>query len=92
MSYITDLADKIRSQVPEALIPAESTSLFLMYAVLARAKGAAVTAADVHDAWAAWMESSGREHDAIRPFESLSDDTKDEDLPFVDAIRKACDD
>lgn len=61
-----------------------------MYAVLARAKGAAVTASDVHDAWAAWMESRDEEHDAIRPFELLSKDIKDEDMPFVEAIRKAC--
>ncbi|WP_425547664.1 DUF7701 domain-containing protein [Brevibacterium daeguense] len=34
----------------------ESTeSLFLMYAVLMRTKGAETTASDVHDAWSAWM-------------------------------------
>jgi hypothetical protein len=61
--------------------------LFLLYALLARTKGQAVTSEDVHDAWAVWTLSRGEDHEAIKPYSELDASTRREDQPFVEAIR-----
>jgi hypothetical protein len=52
-------------------------------------KGRDVSAADVHNAWAAWMLARDPEHRSIRPFQELDPETQASDLPFVEAIRSA---
>ncbi len=90
MNYLQQLAERIRAEVPEdALPPKDTRLLFLMYAVLARAKGTSVTAADVHDAWVAWMTSRGEAHESMEKFGELERDVQAEDNPFVGAIRRA---
>jgi hypothetical protein len=87
-NYITELADAIRNKVdPDLLADEESDGLFRLYAVLALAKGAGVTAEDVHNAWAAWMSGRAPDHKAIRPYSALAPGVKQEDQPFLDAIR-----
>jgi hypothetical protein len=90
MTYLDELATRIEERVPAELRPeADARSLFRMYAVLALAKGRAVTAVDVHNAWAAWMLMRDPEHRSIRPFDELDPETQASDLPFVEAIRSA---
>jgi hypothetical protein len=90
MSYITDAAALIRENLPaDARPPQGSDSLFLLYAVLLRSKGEQVTAADVHDAWAAWMELQNPLHPAIAPFDELPAPKQEMDLPYVRAIHAA---
>jgi hypothetical protein len=87
-TYIQQLADEIRHSTPENLVPdGDTDSLFLIYAVLALAKGTKLSAADVHNAWAAWMSQKDPNHEAIRPYEELSEEAKSEDSPFAQAIR-----
>jgi hypothetical protein len=86
MSYLRELSEAIRAEVPPPLIPEGAEDLFLIYAVLARVKGSRVTAEDVHDAWTAWMEIHRRQHESMVPFDQLSWDVRDEDRPFVEAI------
>lgn len=89
-TYLHALADEIRGEVPDAARPDEDTTdLFLIYAVLLLAKGEGVRREDVHNAWAAWKVIQGEEdHQSIRPFHELPEATKDEDSPFVVAIRR----
>lgn len=89
MNYLAALAARIRAGVDPELVPPASDDLFLLYAVLARAKGRAVTAEDVHDAWVAWATGRGDRHDALRPFAELEPDVRRLDEPFVAAIRAA---
>ena len=90
MSYLTELADAIRDELDAGALPADdSASLFRLYAVLALAKGSAVTAEDVHNAWAAWMSEREPEHPSIRPFDELPAHVQRQDEPYVDAIRAA---
>lgn len=90
MSYITDAATLIRENLSAEVRPPQgSDSLFLLYAVLLRSKREQVTAADVHDAWAAWMELQNPLHAAIVPFDELPAATQDLDLPYVQAIQAA---
>lgn len=91
MSYLNELAEAVRAEVPLDLLPEEDDldQLFLLYALLARAKGRETTAADVHDAWAAWMLGRGEDHESIKPYEQLDGETKREDEPFVRAIQRA---
>jgi hypothetical protein len=87
LNYLDDLADRIRAAVPPADLPHDDTrELFRMYALLLLAKGTAVTKADVHNAWVAWMAGRNADHESLLPFESLSDDTASADEPYVEAI------
>jgi hypothetical protein len=55
--------------------------------VLALAKGQATTAADVHDAWAAWKAERDPRNPNLRPFSELDGPTRAADEPFAAAIR-----
>jgi hypothetical protein len=89
LNYISDIAERIRREVPQEVLPKGDTDLlFLMYAVLALTVGKDVRAEDVHDAWSAWMTHRDPSHEAIKPFAQLSPETKKTDQPFVDAIKK----
>lgn len=89
-NYLEEIAVQIRAAVPADVdIPDQSEALFLMYAVLMRAKGTAVQAVDVHDAWVAWMTQTNPNHQALRPFAQLDAQTRAHDEPFVAAIRNA---
>ena len=90
MSYLDTDADLIRSCVPEGTgVPEGSEDLFVLYAVLMRAKGEGTQAADVHDAWSAWMSRSTPDHESIRPYDQLASSVQEEDAPFLTAIRSA---
>jgi hypothetical protein len=90
MSYLDIDAELIRSCLPEGTgVPDGSEELFVLYAVLMRVKGKATEAADVHDAWSAWMSRSEPDHESIRPFDQLSPTVQAEDAPFLNAIRQA---
>jgi len=89
VSYLSDIAEEIKREVPTELLPDENPDLlFLMYAVLLLAKGTGVSPKDVHNAWAAWMTHLGKQHDALVPFTRLPRSTRAEDDPFVEAIRR----
>ena len=89
MTYISRLADSIRSEVPDELLPeGDTNTLFLLYAVLLLAKGEEVTQEDVHNAWSAWMTARGEQHEALVPFKELPPSRRAEDGPYVSAIRR----
>jgi len=88
VSYITELAEAIRVELPAKLVPSDDDELlFLLYAVLLLSKGTAVTREDVHHAWSAWMTYRREAHESLVPFDQLAASTKAEDEPFVRAIR-----
>jgi hypothetical protein len=88
MTYLDELAAEIKRQVPADVLPGDNTgTLFLIYALLALAKGTAVTAEDVHNAWAVWMHELDPGHRSIKPFKELDENTQASDEPFVKAIR-----
>jgi hypothetical protein len=88
-SYLSRDARLIRTMLSNATPPEDADSLFLIYAVLLRAKGAGVTASDVHDAWAAWIEPRDPHHLALQPYDQLAPAARQEDEPYVKAIRAA---
>jgi hypothetical protein len=87
MSYLDELAVRIRDEVPESHRGETDLGLFRLYAVLALAKGEAVQPGDVHNAWVAWMQEREPDHKALRPFDELDKETREADAPFVRAIR-----
>lgn len=90
LNYIERDAALVRDNLPEGTdMPEDSDALFLLYAVLMRAKGAETQAADVHDAWSAWMTAANPKHESIVPFANLDEAIRAEDGPFLVAIRKA---
>jgi hypothetical protein len=86
--YITDLARAICDRVPSDKRPdtGEDLQLFRIYAVLARVKGADVTAENVHDAWCAWMGDREPDHPSLVPYGQLDGEQQQQDEPFVQAI------
>lgn len=90
VSYLAVDAARIRAALPEgSSVPDGANDLFLLYAVLMRAKGTNVQAEDVHDAWAAWMLGVDPTHESIVPYAELDPATRAEDGPFLLAIRRA---
>ena len=88
LNYIDDMAERIRREVPSDLLPEGDTDLlFRMYAVLAL--GEKVEAANVHDAWSAWMSQSDPSHESIQPFGELPMDVRSQDGPFAEAMKRA---
>ncbi len=88
MTYLDLLAAQIEQNIPADLLPDDDIRpLFRLYALLALVKGTAVKAADVHNAWAAWMQERDPCHRSIRPFEELDAETQAFDEPFARAIR-----
>jgi hypothetical protein len=88
MTYLDVLVAEIEREVPAEVLPGGDTSLlFRLYALLALVKGPAVTAADVHSAWAVWMQETDPGHHAIRPFDELDAATQAADEPFARAIK-----
>lgn len=92
MTYLDDLGAEIKRQVPPDLLPTGDTeSLFRLYALLLLVKGTEVTARDVHNAWAAWMQGRDPGHRSIKPFAELDAQTKASDEPYAEAIRSVAD-
>lgn len=90
VNYLAADAARIRASLPEdSAVPEGADDLFLLYAVLMRAKGVTVEAEDVHDAWSAWMLGVDPEHASLVPFVELNELTRAEDEPFLIAIRRA---
>ena len=88
MNYLDEIGVKIRAHVPPGDLPDEDTAgLFRLYAVLLLAKGESVTAADVHNAWSAWVADRDADHESLAPFAELPAGKVAEDEPFVQAIR-----
>lgn len=93
VTYLDEIAAQIQRQVSRDLLPEEDVrSLFRLYALLALVKGRFVTAADVHNAWAAWMLEIDPKHRSIKPFSDLDAETKQSDEPYVTAIRSVVED
>ena len=90
MTYLDVDAELIRNCLPEGTqVPEDSGDLFILYALLMRAKGEGTQAADVHDAWSAWKSRSEPDHESIRPYHRLAPAIQNEDAPFLTAIRSA---
>ena len=90
MSYLDTDAELIWSCLPTGTgVPKNSDELFVLYALLMRAKGEDTQASDVHDAWSAWMSRTEPEHESIRPYDELSPSVQEEDAPFLTAIHRA---
>ena len=88
-SYIRELAQQIRAKVDQSALPDQGLDdLFDSYAVLALAKGTAVTNEDVHDAWSAWATKYDSQNDSLVPFDQLPADKQAEDSRFVQAIHE----
>jgi len=88
VNYLTEIGNAIKRELDPDLLPEGDTdTLFRLYAVLALAKGFAVTVEGMHNAWADWMSESDPNHDAVRPYDALKLNVRREDWPFVVAIR-----
>jgi hypothetical protein len=88
IDIITEIAGEIRDSVEPGSAPdhPESLRLFRLYALLALVKGEATTREDVHNAWIVWMVEVDDDHDALVPYDDLSEEQRDQDQPFVKAI------
>jgi hypothetical protein len=87
VTYIDDLADLVRRELPKNARPDEGAAdLYRLYALLVLVRGEQTTLRDVHDAWSTWMTSREPAHESLRPFTELDPHTREEDRPYLDAI------
>lgn len=87
MNYIDIARQELRRNYPEG---AECTpELEDLYLLLVLVKGTAVTPKDVHDAWAVWRSRTRPDHPDLVPFGELTDEVKEWDKPFADAIAES---
>lgn len=84
MSYV----DTVRTHLTHHL-PDQDPALIDLYTLLALTRGAHVTGADVHNAWALWRSRNWPSHPDLVPFEQLDADAQARDEPFAVAIRQA---
>jgi hypothetical protein len=90
MTYLDTDGALIRSMLSaEVSPPSDADDLFVLYALLMRAKGSEVTPEDVHDAWSVWMRARDPRHPSLVPFRELSVETQASDEPYAKAIRLA---
>jgi hypothetical protein len=88
--YLDDLAATIRGYIPEDRIPAgDAEELLRWYAVMARAKGTAVTQSDVHDVWSAWIARRDPDHESLVEYANLPESVRQQDAVFASAVRAA---
>lgn len=87
--YLDEIAQQIVAELEPGDLPDFEgvERLLRSYAVLVRVKGTDVSAEDVHDAWAAWMADFDINHPALVPFAELDEATREEDEPFLMAVR-----
>ena len=90
-TYIDEVVEKLQQK-----INFKNEELLHMYALLVLVKGEDTTARDVHDCWAVNMNFRpvtdncyGHEHGSIVPFEQLSEEVRNKDNKYVDAVRAA---
>ncbi len=91
MRYIDEIARDIYYESttdPEPLGWYEDRYLYRLYAVLALAKGEAVTNKDVHDAWSAWASEDNDTHPSLIPFDELEPRVQQLDEEYTKAIHK----
>lgn len=87
VTYIESIAEEIRAEIPGSELPDENARLlFRIYAVLLLAKSEDVNAADVHNAWVAWMCTIDPGHEALVPFGQLTHEVAQMDDAYVEAI------
>ena len=89
-NYLDDIALLIRDEVAPDAVPKQhdSVPLFRIYAVLLLARGGAVTASDIHNAWVAWMAGIDPAHDQLKPYDRLDPEIAALDDRYVEAIRR----
>jgi hypothetical protein len=88
--FISEIAVEIRAAVDPKAAPEhpEGLRLFRLYALLALVKGDKTSREDVHNAWIVWMVEVDGDHDALKPYGELTDEQRNQDQPFLDAIHE----
>lgn len=90
-TYIDDVVERVAEKTG-----LKGEKLVHLYALLVLIKGEDVTLSDIHDAWSVNMnykESNppycyGHDHLSIVPFEQLSKETQDRDVPYLEALKE----
>lgn len=88
-SYLDKIAIELRHNAdPKAAQSNEDLPLYRIYAVLLLAKGKAVVAEDVHNAWVAWASEYNSGSRNLVPFKELPLEVQLKDQPFVKIIHQ----
>ena len=87
MNYLDTIAAAIQRTAHPDAVTLDDLPLYRLYAVLLLAKGQAVTAADVHNAWVAWASEHQPTSPHLKPFAALSSHIQHKDEPYAEAIR-----
>jgi hypothetical protein len=65
------------------------SELLDLYVLLVLTRGEETTLEDVHDSWAVWRSNTNPDHKSLIPFDGLTTEVQEYDLPYRDAIIRA---
>lgn len=82
MNYIQRIIDSLSKRLPDC-----GPDLLAFYALLTLSRGTSTSLEDVHDAWAAWRNTTRPDHAALIPFNELDPVTQELDRKYAEAIR-----
>ena len=90
-TYIDDVVERVAEKTG-----LKGKGLVRLYALLVLIKGEDVTLSDIHDAWSVNMNYKeanppycyGHDHLSIVPFDQLSKETQDRDVPYLEALKE----
>lgn len=88
MNYLDQLAAEIHARTESQPMEPYQWPLYRIYAVLCLAKGAAITAEDVHNAWAAFATVQWPDSPWLVPYEALPEDVQHMDDPYAAVLRE----
>lgn len=90
MTYVEELVADLEVRLPWGQVEAEERRIIsCFYALLVLSKGTAITAEDVHDAWATAMTARRAAHRSLVPYRDLDDRSRSKDEPFAKVLRAA---
>jgi hypothetical protein len=83
MNYVQVIIENLKKYIPKC-----PEDLLGNYAQLVLTKGLDTTMRDVHDAWSVWQNKTRPDHKSLIEFELLSDEVRELDRKYMDAIIK----
>jgi hypothetical protein len=86
MNYVQKFKEALGAEFGRCGLDVDD-DLLELYTLLGMMLGVNVRLRDVHEAWAVWRNRTNPQHKSLIPFDDLSKEVQDLDLPYCRVIR-----